>query len=110
MQTEIERLNPKKATTFKNIPPKILKNNSDICSEPTWKISNNCIRSSNFPDELKCADVSFLHKQKESTVKKTYGPISVLPTVSKVFERLLVKQVEERIEPHLSILLCGFRK
>ena len=28
METEIKRLNPKKATTFKNIPPKILKNNS----------------------------------------------------------------------------------
>ena len=25
METEIKRLNPKKATTFKNIPPKILK-------------------------------------------------------------------------------------
>ena len=110
METEIKRLNPKKATTFKNIPPKILKNNSDICSEPLREIFNNCIGSSTFPDELKCADVSSLHKQKESTVKKNYRPISVLPTVSKVFERRLVKQVEEHIEPYLSILLCGFRK
>ena len=30
--------------------------------------------------------------------------------VSKVFERRIVKQVEEHIEPYLSILLCGFRK
>ena len=50
------------------------------------------------------------YKQKESTVKKNYRPISVLPIVSKVFERLIVKQVEEHIEPYLSILLCGFRK
>ena len=56
--TEIKSLNPKKATTFQNIPPKILKNNSDICSEPLREIINNCIRSSTFPDELKCADVS----------------------------------------------------
>ena len=110
METETKRLNPKKATIFKNIPPKILKNNSDICSEPLREIFNNCIGSSTFPDELKCADVSSLHKQKESTVKKNYRPICVLPTVSKVFERLLVKQVEEHIESYLSILLCGFRK
>ena len=110
METEVKRLNPKKATTFKNIPPKILKNNSDICSEPLQEIFNNCIGNSNFPDELKCADVSSLHKQKESTVKKNYRPISVLPTVSKVFERLLVKQVEAHIEQYLSTLLCGFRK
>ena len=87
METEIERLNPKKATTFENIPPKILKNNSDIFSEPSQEIFNNCIRSSTFPDELKCADVFSLHKRKESTVKKNYRPVSVLPTVSKVFER-----------------------
>ena len=64
METEIKRINPKKATTFKNIPPKILKNNSDICSEPLREIFNNCIGSSTFPDELKCADLSPLHKQK----------------------------------------------
>ena len=110
MGTEIKRLNPKKATTFKNIPPKILKNNSDICSEPLQEIFNNCIGNPTFPDELKCADVSSLHKQKESIVKKNYRPISVLPTVSKVFERLLVNQVEAHIEQYLSTLLCGFRK
>ena len=30
METEIGRLNPSKATTFKNIPPKLLKGSSDI--------------------------------------------------------------------------------
>ena len=48
METEIKRLNPKKATNFKNIPPKILKNNSHICSEPLREIFDNCIRSSTF--------------------------------------------------------------
>ena len=81
-----------------------------ICSEPLREIFNDCIGSSTFPDQLKCADVSSLHKQKESTVKKNYRPISVLPTVSKVFESLLVKHVEEHIEPYLSKLLCGFSK
>ena len=33
MKMEISRLNPKKATTFKNIPPKILKGSSEICAE-----------------------------------------------------------------------------
>ena len=103
-------LNPKKATTFMKIPPKILKNNSDIRSEPLQEILNDCIRSCTFPDALKCADVSSLHKQKESTVKKTYRPISVLPVALKVFERFQVKQVEGHIGPHLSTLLCGFRK
>ena len=33
METEIRRLNPSKATTFKNIPPKLLMGSSDICAE-----------------------------------------------------------------------------
>ena len=65
METEIEKPYSKKATTFKNIPLKILKNSSDICSKPSREIFNNCIRSCTFPDELTCADLSSLHKQKK---------------------------------------------
>ena len=75
METEIKRLNAKKAKTFKNTPSKILKNSANIWSEPLLEISNNSIRSSTFPDELKCADVSSLHKQKETKVKKTTGKL-----------------------------------
>ena len=33
METEIGRLNPSKAMTFKNIAPKVLKGSSDTCAE-----------------------------------------------------------------------------
>ena len=41
METEIKRFNPKKATTIKNIPPKILKNNSDMYPQPLQEIFSN---------------------------------------------------------------------
>ena len=50
---EIRNLNPKKATTHKNIPPKFLQSNSDICVELLTQIFNDCIENSSFPDELK---------------------------------------------------------
>ena len=37
---EVRDLNPKKATTHKNIPPEILKSNSDVCVEPT--VAHRC--------------------------------------------------------------------
>ena len=40
IETEIKNLNSNKATTFGNIPPKLLKTNSDICAEPLQKICN----------------------------------------------------------------------
>ena len=62
MKTEIGRLNPSKATTVKNIPPKILKGSSDICAESLQKIFNDGIDTYSFPDKLKSTDVSSLHK------------------------------------------------
>ena len=110
MDKEVRNLNPKKATTHKNIPPKILKSNSDVCVEPLTKILNDCIENSSFPDELKCADVTSLPKNGPNNSRTNFRPISVLPTVSKLFERLMDKQVVSYITPFLSSLLCGFRK
>ena len=112
METEIGKLNPSKATTFKNIPPKILKGSSDICAESLQTIFNDGIENYSFPDKLKSADVSSLHKAETKTSKKNYRPVSVLPTVSKIFERIMNRQIIKYITPFLSILsiLCGFRK
>ena len=107
---EVKNLNPKKATTHKNIPPKILKSNSDVCVEPLTQIFNDCIENSTFPDELKCADVTSLPKNGPTNTRTNFRPISVLPTVSKLFERILDKQIVAYITPFLSSLLCGFRK
>ena len=83
---EVRNLNPKKATTHKNIPPKILKSNSDVCVEPLTKIFNGYVENWSFPDELKCADVTSLPKNGPTNSRTNFRPISVLPTVSKLFE------------------------
>ena len=41
---------------------------------------------------------------------KTLRPISILPTVSKIFERILFNQLQRFSNKILSPLLCGFRK
>ena len=110
MHNEIGRLNPKKATTFKNIPAMLFKSSSNIYSESMQLIFNDCIQNCVFPDLLKLADVTCLHKSEEKTRKKNYRPVSVLPTVYRVFERLVDKQITNYIEPYLSALLCDFRK
>ena len=110
IEKEVRNLNPKKATTHKNIPPKVLKSMSDVCMEPLTQIFNDCIDNSTFPDELKCADVTSLPKNEPANNMTTFRPISVLPTVSKLFERIMDKQIIAYITPFLSSLLCGFRK
>ena len=107
---EVRNLNPKKTTTHKSIPPKTLKSNSDLCIEPLALIFNDCVEHSTFPDELKCTDVTSLPKNGPTNTRTNFRPICVLPTVSKLFERIMDKQIVDYITPFLSSLLCGFRQ
>ena len=49
-------------------------------------------------------------KEKRLAGVYDYRPISILPNVSKVFERCIYKQINEHFEKILSKYQCGFRK
>ena len=51
-----------------------------------------------------------MYKKEESTKVKNYRPVSILPTVSKIFERLMQKQISEYIKQFLSPFLCVYKK
>ena len=52
----------------------------------------------------------FFLKKEGSNLTKCYRPVSVLPVVSKIFERQLQKQIISYIDQFLSKFLCGYRK
>ena len=110
MEKEIKALNPKKATTHNNIPPRILKETSDICSPILNDIWCDSVLSSNFPSNLKLADLTAIFKAIDATCEKNYRPISVLPVISKLFERIMQNQIFPYVEDFLSPFLCGYRK
>ena len=70
----------------------------------------NMLKTGNFPDNLKLADITPLFKKKNPLHKVNYGPVSVLPSISKVFEKLMQKQISDYINNYLSPYLCGYRK
>ena len=59
---------------------------------------------------LKLADVTPVFKKGDPTSVKNYRPVSVLPNVSKFFERIMLKQILEQMNKYLSQNLCGYRK
>ena len=69
--------------------------------------SNDTVSHCKFPNELKKADVTPIFKKDDSTKAKNYRPVSVLPVVSKVFERIMYKEISEYINQFLSLYLCG---
>ena len=46
-----------------------------------------------FPDELKVGKIVPLYKSGNKSVMSNYRPISILPTNSKIFEKLLHKRI-----------------
>ena len=69
------------------------------------------MNNSEFPDELKLAEVTATFKKKDDPTKsKNHSPVNVLPTVSKVFERIMHKLMSIFVENFLSPYVCGYRK
>ena len=55
---EIKSLPKNKATVFKDIPMRIIKDAAHVYSHRLTIIFNNCIKNSKFPDILKYADIT----------------------------------------------------
>ena len=105
----IKSLPKNKATVFKDIPMRIIKNAAHVYSHRLKIIFNNCIRNRKFPDILKYADMTPVFKKGETNDKSNYRRISTLSNFSEIFEKLIYSQVNSYIEPKLSKYLAGFR-
>ena len=111
MDKEVSNLNSKKKGTFCNIAPNDLKETGDICNPILLEAWNSeIIEDGIFPTNLKLADISPVYKKEDRTLEKNYRPVSVLPTSSKIFERLMQQQINSFMDKYLSPLLCGYRK
>ena len=49
-------------------------------------------------------------KKLDPTDKTNFRPVSLLPLLSKVFEKIMYDQLNEYVETFLNKLLCGFCK
>ena len=63
---------------------------------------NTSIETSQFPDSWKVARVTPIFKEGDKTEKSNYRPISVLPVISRLFEKLVFDQLYQHMkENHL---------
>ena len=59
---------------------------------------------------MKAAEVTRIFKKNDDLDKENYRPVSVLPHVSKIIERVMYIQIENFMEDKFSKLPTGFRK
>ena len=89
----INIIDSSKAYQKGNIPPKVLKENKDICSIVLYSDISRCIDIGIFPSNLKKADITPSKCDHQS--KCNFRPVSILPTLSKIYEKILYQQIYE---------------
>ena len=107
---QIKKLNASKASPINSIPARILKETSDVFCAVIQNLYNYGLSKGIFPKELKARDINSLFKKEDAFMKKNYRPITVLPSVSKIYERMMRDQMLPFVQSFLSPLLCGFRE
>ena len=106
----INNLDSSKAYQINNIPPKFLKETADICTIVLCKDINRNIEKECFPVNLKNADITPIFKKFDRLLKINYRPVSILATLSKIYENIFYPQIYEYVDGIFSKYLCGFRK
>ena len=71
---------------------------------------NDALSQGIFPDSLKFANITPVHKKDEATDKQNYRPVSVTPLFSKIFEKDIYDQLIQYLDKYLNSSLCGFWK
>ena len=83
----ISSLDTTKSNPINSIPAKIIISNGDIFIHILHNNFNNNIINGIFPLNLKLSDITPTHKKKDRIFKENYRPISILPAVSKIYEK-----------------------
>ena len=101
-----------KSVDLEDIPIKILKLCSKSISLHLTKLINNSFLTGNFPDALKIAIINPIHKSGNMTLPNNYRPISLLPCISKIYEKIIFSRLIYFFES--TKILCnqqfGFRQ
>ena len=107
----LKKLKRKKAAGHDNLPAGLLKDSADVISIPLAHIINLSLRSGVFPTSWKVAKILPLYKSGASDQFGNYRPISILPVISKVVEKIVHKRLVEFLTENNLLLKqqFGFR-
>ena len=108
----INDLAPKHSCGHDGLSANFIKQISGIISGPLTLIINQSLSTGVFPDRLKIAKVIPIFKKGDNHILDNYRPISLLPTVSKLFEKIVFRQLYKYLTENKLLFTSryGFRE
>ena len=108
----LEEINPSKAAGIDKIGGRFLKDGATALAHPIKNLCNLSINLSKFPNECKIALLKPLFNKGSKLEAKNYRPISLLPLVSKIFEKVVHNQTQSYLDKNniLYRFQSGFRQ
>lgn len=91
----IQQINIGKSPDIYGISPQLVRIADVTIAYPLANIFNKSFRQGVFPDMLKSAFVLPIHKADSKMVTANYRPISILPIISKILEKIMHKRMME---------------
>ena len=91
----LQQIYHKKATGLDNILPKLVKIGANQIAYAVTILINHSLRTGQIPKSWKSAKVIPIHKSGKKDITNNYRPISVLPVLSNVLEKVVYKQLYE---------------
>lgn len=108
----LTQLKTDSAPGYDNIPTKFLKLGAEFVVPVIAHLANLCFKHGKFPPSLKQAIVTPVYKSGSRDEPSNYRPISVLPAISKIVEKLINNRLLNYIDKYdiLSDSQYGFRR
>ena len=94
----IDKLRPDVAVGYDNINAKLTKDSKEVISPWLTKIINTAYKTCIFPDNMKITNIKPIYKENNKERISNYRPISILPVISKIFERACTDQLVKYLE------------
>lgn len=109
---QLRHLKVKKATGLDGIPARFLRDNAAVIAATVTFLVNLSLSTGSVPDEWKKARIVPLYKSGGQENMDNYRPISILPVLSKILEKVVNFQLQQYLKKFdlLSPAQSGFRQ
>ena len=89
----INKLKNKSSCGYDNFSNKHIKYARNVLTKPLTLLINQCLQTGIYPSQLKMSRIKPLFKSGDKSLFSNYRPISLLPSLSKIFERVIFDQL-----------------